>query len=398
MPRAGRILLCNGWQTENIGDVAHAPGVLALLEKHLPEADVTFWPHYRHLPDEEVAMLRRRFPKLRIVRGQVEDGGKVPPEVAAAMDAADLFLHGSGPATVGFRQINAFRERTGGKKPFGVYGVTYGLYGTPEKAFLSEAAFAYFRDSVSLERAKREGIRAPLMEFGPDAAFATDVRDDARAAAYLRSAGLEDGKFVVCLPKQRITPAWLHVHKGRPLDPQKHARNEAMKEHDHAPLREAITNIVRQTGLKVLIGHEDETEMPIGKDWVYDRLPADVQKKCVWRNTLWPLDEATGIYARAAAMVSLEMHSPIMCIGLGVPALVCRWEEQSSKGLMWRDVGLGEWLFDFDREDEVARMPGAALAMAKDLPTARARAKKAREFVHARFAASMGVVRKALPG
>jgi hypothetical protein len=231
-----------------------------------PEAEITLWPHYHHHPPEEVAMLTRRFPKLRIVAGQLGEAGEPPAEVGAAMDAADFFLHGSGPATIGWRQIAAFRKRTG--RGFGVYGVTYGLYGTPEKALLSDAAFLYFRDSVSLERARRDGIRAPVMEFGPDAVFALDVRDDARAAAYLRGVGLEDGRFLVCLPKQRITPSWLHKQKARPFDEAKHARNEAMKEHDHAPLREAITSITRETGMKVLIGHEDETELPIGKAWV----------------------------------------------------------------------------------------------------------------------------------
>ena len=34
--RAPRILLRSSWQTVNIGDIAHTPGVLRLLEKHLP--------------------------------------------------------------------------------------------------------------------------------------------------------------------------------------------------------------------------------------------------------------------------------------------------------------------------------------------------------------------------
>src|SRR5918993_2799288 len=88
--RPPRILLCNGWQIENIGDVAHTPGILALLETHIPEAQVTFWPHYHHLPAEEVAMLRRRFPTLDIVQGQVDAAGKPPAPVAAAMDGADF--------------------------------------------------------------------------------------------------------------------------------------------------------------------------------------------------------------------------------------------------------------------------------------------------------------------
>jgi len=31
-----RLLLRSSWQTENIGDIAHTPGMLALLEKHSP--------------------------------------------------------------------------------------------------------------------------------------------------------------------------------------------------------------------------------------------------------------------------------------------------------------------------------------------------------------------------
>ena len=34
-----RILLRSSWQIVNIGDIAHTPGVLALIEKYLPEAD-----------------------------------------------------------------------------------------------------------------------------------------------------------------------------------------------------------------------------------------------------------------------------------------------------------------------------------------------------------------------
>ena len=41
--RKPRILLRSSWQTINIGDIAHSPGVLAILEKHLPEAEVILW-------------------------------------------------------------------------------------------------------------------------------------------------------------------------------------------------------------------------------------------------------------------------------------------------------------------------------------------------------------------
>jgi len=33
------ILVRSFWQTVNIGDIGHTPGLLALLEKHLPEVE-----------------------------------------------------------------------------------------------------------------------------------------------------------------------------------------------------------------------------------------------------------------------------------------------------------------------------------------------------------------------
>ena len=39
-----RVLLRSSWQTVNIGDIAHTPGMLALLEKHRPADAVTLWP------------------------------------------------------------------------------------------------------------------------------------------------------------------------------------------------------------------------------------------------------------------------------------------------------------------------------------------------------------------
>ena len=112
----------------------------------------------------------------------------------------------------------------------------------------------------------------------------------------------------------------------------------------------------------------------------------------MWRDTLWDLEEAAGIYARCAGMVSLEMHSPIMCIGLGVPAIVCRWEEQSSKGVMWRDIGLGDWLFDMDADADRARVPATVLSIAKDPAAAREKVKVAQKIVAERQAATMKVL------
>ncbi len=390
--RPRNILLRSGWQIENIGDIAHTPAMLALLEKYIPDAVITFWPWYHTHLAEEITMLKRRFPKMKMVEGKLDAQGKAPnAALETAIAEADFLLHNSGPATIAWADLAHFKKLG---KPFGVFGVTYGLYGMNEKDILSDAAFVYFRDSISLQKAKDAGIHAPIMAFGPDAVFSIDVTNDEKAAAYLQSVNLQEGKFLTCIPKQRHTPAWLHKEKNRPIDKERHARNEEMKEYDHKPLRDAITEVVRKTDLKVLIVHEDETEMPIGKEWVFDKLPEDVKPKVIWLGRPWLTDEAISIYKKSAGHFGLEMHSPIMCIAHGIPAIVVRWEEQSSKGIMWRDIGLGDWLFDFDNEDDVKRFVPTVLAMAKNPKASKKKAQKGRKFVHGLHKQSMKVVER----
>lgn len=110
-------------------------------------------------------------------------------------------------------------------------------------------------------------------------------------------------------------------------DEIKHARNEEMKEHDHAPLRDAITKIVKQTDLKVLICPEDKIQMQVGEEMLYDKLPDEIRTKVVWRPDYWLTGEAISTYVRSPGLFGNKMHSPIFCIGHGVPAIVCRWAE-----------------------------------------------------------------------
>lgn len=380
-----RIVLRSSWQTVNIGDIGHTPGVLALLEKYLPEAEVRLWPSKVDNGVDE--MLRRRFPKVPIVEG--------PDAIRAAFDECDFLLHGSGPSFVAEKDVAKWHKETG--KPFGIYGITVGSLSAATIELMSAAKFAFFRDSVSLQFAKEKGVRSPVMEFGPDGAFAVDLRNDAAAEAFLKANGLEEGKFLCCLSRLRYTPYW-KIKPNVAFDEKKHARNEAMKEHDHAPLRDAVIAVARETPLKVLLCPEDASQMAVGKEMLYDRLPDDVKAKVVWREKYWLTDEAISTYVRSAGIFGSEMHSPIMSIGNGVPAIVCRFLEQTSKGIMWRDIGLGDWLFDFDNEEEMRRVVPTLLAMAKDPAGAKAKAAKALEFVRQRQRDTMGALGKNLAG
>jgi len=63
---------------------------------------------------------------------------------------------------------------------------------------------------------------------------------------------------------------------------------------------------------------------------------------------------------------------------------------------MWRDIGLGDWLFDFDQAEDIPRLVPAALAMAQDPTAAKAKAAKARTFVQQRQRETMAVLERAL--
>jgi polysaccharide pyruvyl transferase WcaK-like protein len=377
--RAPRILLRSSWQVVNIGDIAHTPGVLALIEKYLPTAEVRLWAS-ADLTEEVMAMEHRRFPNLKIIKGTIGANGQASnPALADALAWTDFLLHGSGPSLVAAKDVAAFAKHI--RKPYGVYGITHGSFmsGSDDHAALDGARFVFFRDMPSLELARKAGVKSPIVDFAPDGAFACDLRNDSAADAFLAAHRLEPGQFLCCIPKLRRTPYWLI--RNTPKDEKIHARNELMKTADHAPLLEAIHAVVRETKLKILLCPEDKTQMAVGKEQLYDPLPADIKSRVVWRENFWLTDEALSTYRRSAGLFGHEQHSPIMCIGAGIPAIVCRWAEQTTKGDMWRTIGLGDWLFDMDVEADKKKVAPAVLAMAKDPAAARAKAAKAKALV-----------------
>ena len=362
-----RILLRSSWQTVNIGDIAHTPGVLALLEKSLPEAEVWLWPSNVDNGVQEI--LEKRFPQVRLVRGQAA--------IKEAFDSCDFLLHGSGPSLVEQRDVQRWHEEA--KKPFGVWGITLSNVPEDSRKLLTAADFVLFRDTVSLKLAQEQGIESPVMQFGPDGAFNVDLANDAAAEKFLEQHRLEPGEFLCCIPRLRFTPYW--KIKNLPFSEERHARNEAMKEHDHAPIREAITALVQQTGKKVLLCPEDRSQMEVGRENLYDKLPSDVKQEVVWREDYWLTDEALSTYKRSAGLFGLEMHSPIMCVGNGIPAIVCRFAEQTSKGYMWRDIGLNDWLFNLDNAAEFPGIKPAVLSLVTDREQTLAKTEAARSFV-----------------
>ena len=105
----------------------------------------------------------------------------------------------------------------------------------------------------------------------------------------------------------------------------------------------------------------------------------------------WLTAEAASIYARAAAVVSMEQHSPIIAIGAGIPAILVRQPTDTRKGQMWRDIGLTDWIFEID-ESTGEQIGQRVVAVGRDLSAARETAAKARRFAHERMAAMIGAI------
>ena len=374
-----RILLRSSWQTVNIGDIAHTPGMLALLEKHRPEAEVTLWPSSVDRGVEEI--LRERFPKLKIAKSKAER--------ETALAECDFCLHGSGPLLVGLKELKLAKEAG---KPYGIGGITLNDGEIKDqRELLAGAKFVFLRDTDSLRALQASGITGPRMDFGPDATFAIDLRDEVAAAALLKEHKMEPGKFLCAIPRLRWTPYWeIHPETTKP-NPERIKVNEEFAERDHAKLREGITAWVRETKMRVLLAPEMTYAVPLLRPLLYDKLPDDVKPHVSVMDRYWLTAEACSVYAQAAAIVSLEQHSPIMGIAAGVPSVLVRQPTDTRKGRMWYDLRMNDWVFEID-DTTGAQIAARLVQIGRDLPAARADAAKARTCARERMAAMFAAI------
>ncbi len=384
-----KILVRSSWQTVNIGDIGHTPGMLRLLERYLPEAELSLWAcDLGHGVDQ---MLAKDFPHVKIFTGpRADDGAPQCAEGRRLWEEADLFIHGSGPYVVTRRTVDDWAA-TG--RPYGIYGVTLEDFDESLVGMLTQAAFVFCRDTASLRAARAAGVRCPRMEFAPDAAFAADDRDDVSADKFLRAHGLEAGEFISVISRLRYTPYFKIRHlPPTALDFERNEISESFKESDHERLRKVIIAWVRVTGKKVLLCPEMTYEIELTKEQLIDPMPDDVKPFLVWRDTYWRPDEATSVYARSLAVVSMEMHSPILACAVNTPAFYLRLPTDTCKGQMWRDIGLPEWIFEVEESDgdEIAE---ALITLANEPARTREKLTHARARVAHLQAHSMAVVR-----
>lgn len=376
--RPPRILLRGSWQSVNIGDIGHTPGALSIFAEYLPEVAVSLWPV--ELGHGSRGMIERCYPSVTIADGDLDEDGEPTTEaLEQAWAEADILVHGSsaGVGVAAQQLFAAWRRRTG--RAYGFFGVTadavsrfsngvaepYGgtlhalgaeIAALPADTLSAEfrdlldgAAFVFCRDTLSLGYLRGQGVKTPVLEFGPDATFAWSLRDEARAAEFMAEHGLVAGEFICVVPRLRYTP---YVKMGRrPATPETELRDEVNArtvESDHAGLRDMIVRWVRRTGKKVLACPEMTYAIPLAKEQLVDPLPDDVRANVVWRSTYWLPDEAASVYAQAVAVVSVECHSPIIALSQGTPAFYVRQPTDTIKGQMYRDIGVPNWFFEIE--------------------------------------------------
>ncbi|MEO9474396.1 MAG: polysaccharide pyruvyl transferase family protein [Cyclobacteriaceae bacterium] len=357
-PNPKVIMVVSGWQDVNIGDIAHTPGLLSVLQTFLPDSKIILWK--KSHSTQVMELLESNFPEVDIIYGQVDSQGNVGnEEVLAAMDEADILIHGSGPYIVGASNLKAWIKHT--NKPFGIFGDTIQTISDDIFSVLQKASFIFTRETKSLEVLSGRGIKGESVIFGPDATFYCDLKNEEKAMQFLDKNGLEEKKFVCVIPRLRYTPYYKIKANNAGMSEEEIAKVEAhnskYKEKDHAKMREVMIAWVRETGNKVLVCPEMTYQVDIMDELLIDPLPNDI-KPFVVKHGYWLPDEAASIYARAHSVYSFECHSPILALRKGTPMFYLRQPEDTIKGQMYYDLNLSDWVFEIDNTEasEIVKM------------------------------------------
>lgn len=379
------ILLVSGWQDVNIGDIAHTPGLIHVLKTFLPDYKIILWKKSRGEKVKE--LLNKNYPDVKIIYGSVSKDRTVKDkEVINAINTADILIHGSGPYVVAQDCLEAWMNY--GSKPFGIFGTTIQSINPSLQRVLNASHFIFTRETASLEVLKQHGLSGNTISFAPDATFFFNLRDENKGLLFLEEHQLVEKEFIFVIPRLRYTPYhkitkvnW-SAEKIRDVE----TTNEKYKEVDHAKLRMAMIEWVRQTGKKVLVCPEMTYQVDIMDELLIDPLPEDVKAKVIKRE-YWLPDEAASIYARAHSVLSFECHSPIIAAANGTPMFYLRQPEDTIKGQMYYDLGLADWVFEIE-ESEGEQIASKLIGIYKDYQGATDKLAEAMDKVAAIYKAS----------
>ncbi|RPD43339.1 polysaccharide pyruvyl transferase family protein [Chitinophaga barathri] len=378
------LLLVSGWQDVNIGDIAHTPGLIALLKSRMKNARIILWKR----TDSEMsdAMLHKHYPDVQIIHGKFDkDYALQSPELELAFKEADFFIHGSGPSVVAAENLRCWNKNT--DKGFGIFGVTIQDVPPALKALLEKSSFIFTRETASIAVLKKNGLEGKHIAFAPDATFVLDIHDKTKAGEFMAKNGLLPRKFICAIPRLRYTPYYrINPNRAGWSDEkikQVDEVNEQYKEIDHAKLRTAMIAWVKKTGNKILVCPEMTYEVDIMKELLIDPLPEEI-KPFIVTHDYWLPDEAASVYEKASAVLSFECHSPIIAAANGTPSFYLRQPTDTIKGQMYYDLGFNDWVFEID-DTTGEQITERLLEIHENYQAALKKVKDARKTVDARY-------------
>ncbi len=111
--RKPRVLLRNGWQSINIGDIAHYMGMMELFRKYGIEADVRFWTS--NMENGAAELFRKHFPEVPFFNDAASDRDRLQGVRLPAARFRFRLRRPEGRQELGARKPG---------KPFGVMGIS----------------------------------------------------------------------------------------------------------------------------------------------------------------------------------------------------------------------------------------------------------------------------------
>jgi len=401
-----RIAVGYVWRLEsipggNIGDYSITPGLATMLNRHFPEYRITAISQHSIENEPELAIRNnlKGFPECDVVgdvpagayratlsRLQQECGGTLPsvnsgnidivfdrfatgvieeikhrhPKFLDLMRETRLLIYNSGmilvygDGTLANRDFWGYSIRrsmpllTAWKLgiPYGIYAHSFDSFGEADgpgrpyfKKLLEDARFVFCRDGDSVKYIQSLGINAPHLMFIPDSTLSLDRRDKAWANALMARHGLASRQFLAVIPR-----TW----QGGGVISSAIGRERSLSHMEK--MRDIICRWIHHTGLKVVIGAEVGRDLPNAREFVYDKLPADIREKCVFLDDYWTTEQAVALYEHTRILVTMEFHSFLMAIPQATPTIVPTFKQSGRKIWMVDDFKLPDWRFDIDED------------------------------------------------
>jgi polysaccharide pyruvyl transferase WcaK-like protein len=429
------------WSFHNIGSIAIAPGLAALIRRAMPGASVSVLASQTEAHPELPAVrsyYARHFPELTLLANPFEsrkglgsqspswralvhrfgddvralDAGTLSPARADELMRYVLDEYAAGvvreleaeasPVLAALRQADLYCYTSGtmlnygraGKRDFWGWtlqwaiplviarrlGVPYGAYANSfeELAPPSDAFYRLlFADARFLSFRDGESLR------------------------YVRSLGIEaphmafrpDSAFFFPIQDHAYANRFLAEHRleagrfatatirtGAQSGPLSGVMPGDREERHMAVVREFVEGWTATTGLPVLLCPEVAGEIEPMRARVYERLSPRARERSVCMDHFWTPEEALAVYARARLVCSMEVHSIVLGLAAGTPVIHPQFWESGRKAWMLRDLGLEDWLLDIDAVDG-ATVLERALLIHRDPDAAGSRVARARETI-----------------